>query len=154
MQKYRMTLECWSDSLSSSTSLSAKVKHSGSKRFTATSRLSNFPLKRNQHPFKKNFVMSNRLDACPQFLTQVKCLLTKNNLCYTVNSFGRNLTCKQLFLHSHDLTHVLDYKRSCQLGNDLLGQLKIESISFFWNSKCISHPLIEHLQPVHKFRLF
>lgn len=44
MQKYRMTLECWSDSRSSSTSLSANVKHSGNKRFTATSRLSNFPL--------------------------------------------------------------------------------------------------------------
>ncbi len=36
MQKQRITLGCWSDSLSKQTSLSATVKHSGSSRFTAT----------------------------------------------------------------------------------------------------------------------
>lgn len=54
MQKYRMTLECWSDSLSSSTSLSANVKHSGSRRFTATSRLSNLPLKIQETDFQNH----------------------------------------------------------------------------------------------------
>lgn len=45
VQKYRMTLGCWSDSRSSSTSLSARLKHSGNILLTATSRPSNDPLR-------------------------------------------------------------------------------------------------------------
>ena len=46
MQKYLTTLGCSSDSLRSSTSRSAIVKHAAKTLFTATSRLSNLPLKR------------------------------------------------------------------------------------------------------------
>ena len=48
MQKYLITLGCVSDSLNRSTSLSAKLKHSGRILLTATSRPSNLPLKQRE----------------------------------------------------------------------------------------------------------
>ena len=48
MQKYLTTLGCSSDSLRSSTSRSAIVKQAAKTLFTATSRLSNLPLKRKE----------------------------------------------------------------------------------------------------------
>ena len=79
---YLMTFGCSSDSLKSSTSLSAMLKHAANTRLTATSRLSNVPLKQflmNYNLAKKVIVISLLLLALNVFIL---------------------LTCKQKFLHS------------------------------------------------------